>query len=374
MRVLHVVSLHSPTGAFGGPVTVAANQVRTLRERGVQAELAAGWDGPDPVPGDVAGVPAALFRARRWLPLPRFAGYASPGLLRHVARRARDVDVVHVHLARDLMTLPTALLTLLARRRLIVQCHGMVAPDRRLAARLLDGLLTRRALRGADSILSLSTLEDAQLREVAHALPQIVRVTNPVRAGSPRPLCHDQESQAEVLFCSRLHPVKQVMVFAEAARLLRSQGSTARFVVVGPDGGDLERLRSFQASSPGLLDYEGPLPPEAVRARLRRADVFVLPSEREQVPMVLLEALSEGVPCVVTDRSTLTALLRQEDAAVLVAPQASTLAEALAALLEDEDERRRLAHAGVTLVALRFGPRQVSETLCDAYGARSRDR
>lgn len=45
MRVLHAVTLHSPTHAFGGPVRVALNLSHGLRERGHEARLVTLGDG-----------------------------------------------------------------------------------------------------------------------------------------------------------------------------------------------------------------------------------------------------------------------------------------------------------------------------------------
>lgn len=78
MRVLHTVTLHSPTHAFGGPVRVALNLAKGLRARGHEARLLALGEGFEPWPTSVEGVPAKLFPARRLLPLG-FSGMTSCG-------------------------------------------------------------------------------------------------------------------------------------------------------------------------------------------------------------------------------------------------------------------------------------------------------
>lgn len=167
MKVLHVVTLHSTGNAFGGPVRVALNLAGGLRDRGDDVTLVALADGFDgPLPTDVEGVPARLHQARRLLPVG-FSGISSPGLLAGAGRLVRDADVVHVHLARDLVTLPVALAALRARRPLVLQTHGMVDPSDRLLAKVLDAVAVRRLLRRADAVLHLTRHERTDLDAVA---------------------------------------------------------------------------------------------------------------------------------------------------------------------------------------------------------------
>lgn len=189
MRVLHAVTLHSPSHAFGGPVRVALNLAKGLRARGHEARLLALGEGfPDPWPTSVEGVPAKLFPARRLLPLG-FSGMTSPALLASAGRLVRDADVVHVHLARDLVTLPVALAALRARKPLVLQTHGMVDPSGKLLAKVLDAVAVRRVLRGADAVLYLTPHEREGLDAVvgAPALASAVRLVNGTPAQEERP-------------------------------------------------------------------------------------------------------------------------------------------------------------------------------------------
>src|SRR5512133_1426696 len=132
MRVLHVVTLVTLDGAFGGPVRVAVNHVRELRRRGHDAMVVAAASGfAGKLPDHVEDVPARLFPARRVAPLG-FSGLIAPGMLAWLRREMPTCDVVHIHLARDLITLPLALLAQRLGVRYVVQPHGMIdASDKR---------------------------------------------------------------------------------------------------------------------------------------------------------------------------------------------------------------------------------------------------
>jgi glycosyltransferase involved in cell wall biosynthesis len=75
-----------------------------------------------------------------------------------------------------------------------------------------------------------------------------------------------------------------------------------------------------------------------------RADVFVLPSLNEGLPMTLLEAMAAGKPVVATRVGAIPNLIRQGETGLLVNPgDKNDLREALRALLAHPDMAQRLA-------------------------------
>lgn len=87
---------------------MAFNLSRVQRAAGDDARVMALGDGfPDgELPSRVEGVPVHLFQARHLLPMFEVSGITSATLLRTARRMMRGADLVHVHLMRDLVTLP----------------------------------------------------------------------------------------------------------------------------------------------------------------------------------------------------------------------------------------------------------------------------
>jgi hypothetical protein len=111
----------------------------------------------------------------------------------------------------------------------------------------------------------------------------------------------------------------------------------AHRVVVGGEGRDGDRLRAAAAGLP--VTFRGFV--DGVRGFLAGLDVFCLSSRREALPLVLLEAMAEGLPCVATDVGDV-AVAVGADAVVVPPEDAGTLAAALAGLLADPAARAEL--------------------------------
>ena len=350
LRILHVVTLVTPDGAFGGPVRVAVNHVRELRRRGHDAVLVAaatGYDGA--LPNHVEDVPAQLFAARRVAPLG-FSGLVAPGMLRWVRAELPRTDVVHVHLARDLITLPVAELARRAGVRYAVQPHGMVDASHRRLAGVLDALATRRALRGATAVFHLTERERTDLEGVAGPGLPLVDLPN----GTPEAPYVEPPARPDVLFLGRLHARKRPVAFVEAAALLLDGGLDATFSLTGPDEGEAAAVRAAidRTGHAARIRHEGAVGPERTGARLDRASVMVLPSVDEPFPMSVLEALAHGRQVVVTDSCGLAPDIAVAGAGHVTDGTPAALATAVRSIL-DGDQRTHATRAR-TLAATRY--------------------
>lgn len=380
MRVLHVVTLHTPTHAFGGPTRVALNLCRGLRERGDQAVLLALGDEFDgPMPREVADVPVRLFQARHVLPRFEVSGITSPTMLARAAAYARSADVVHVHLMRDLITLPFALLAMAAGRPVVVQTHGMVDPTDKRVARLVDLLGMRRALRRADAVLYLTERERRETAAVVepHALAPAHRLVNgvPARERRPKERTSRDGGPPTVLYLARVQEGKRPQDFVAAMPTVLAAHPDARFVLAGPDTGALAKTLALaeRLGVRGALAQPGSLDGAAVLTALRRADVFVLPSIQDAFSVSALEAMSVGTPVVVTATTGLAPDVGAAGAGrVVAAPDVPPgengplIGRAIMDLL-DPAANERASHAAWQLVRDRFTIDGVVDTLRGIY-------
>jgi glycosyltransferase involved in cell wall biosynthesis len=94
------------------------------------------------------------------------------------------------------------------------------------------------------------------------------------------------------------------------------------------------------------------------------ADVFVLPSDREGMPLAALEAMASGLPVVATDVVGNRELLR--GVGLLVQPNSDSLAVALDQVAEDEILRSELTKKSLT-AAENYTVERLTERLTSLY-------
>lgn len=178
-----------------------------------------------------------------------------------------------------------------------------------------------------------------------------------------------------ILSVARLIEKKGVEVLLEALARL-SPELHWKFVQVG-DGPLKGRLR-HQASTLGLsgkITWRGALTQDELLVEYRNADLFALASrvardgDRDGLPNVLLEAQSQGLPCVATRVSAIPELVRDGHTGLLVRENdPDALARALEGLIASPARRQALGVAGQARVTEIFGLDANVEPLARNFG------
>lgn len=169
----------------------------------------------------------------------------------------------------------------------------------------------------------------------------------------------DRSVRAVFTMISRLLADKGVREFVAAARMVRRDHPQARFRLVGPLGVDNRsaikpaELQSWVAE--GVIDYRPPL--DDVRPAIAEADWIVLPSYREGMSRVLIEAAAMGRPIVTTDVPGCRHIVSDGENGFLAAPRdAVALAAAMRrALAVDTRDWPRMALASRARAVSEFG-------------------
>jgi len=152
-----------------------------------------------------------------------------------------------------------------------------------------------------------------------------------------------------LLSVGRLARVKGHLVLLEALQDLMARGIgdfSLEIIGDGPERGSLEAfIRQHDLAS--RVHLAGWQPTTRIRAALERTDVFVLPSFAEGIPVVLMEAMASGVPCVASGVNGIPELIDHLESGLLVPPaDPARLADGIQLLANSPDLRRTLQRNG----------------------------
>jgi glycosyltransferase involved in cell wall biosynthesis len=165
-----------------------------------------------------------------------------------------------------------------------------------------------------------------------------------------------------VLGVGRLVAKKGFDTLVDACAVLHRRGVRFEAAIVGQDDkhGDEVRRRIAAQGLEALVRLPGPAGQAELLAEYRRASALcmpcrVLPSDRDGIPNVLVEAMAAGAPVIATGVSGIPELVTHEHNGLLVAPDdPEALAAALMRLHEDRALAARLSEAGRATVRERF--------------------
>jgi len=209
------------------------------------------------------------------------------------------------------------------------------------------GPLARRlfieAVCGADCVIAVSDELARCTESIAGRLPRVlpIGIDLTFRCGSRSDAAAARNALGLpiegtlLLFVGSLVPAKGVRHLLAAMPVLRQHGVTAVFIGEGP-------LRSSVEASPGSLAV-GLKPNDQVAEYMAAADLLVLPSDREGMPTVLIEAGAAGLPVVATSVGGISSLLG-DDRGLLIEPgSADEVLRGVQAVLDQPELARRRA-------------------------------
>ncbi|HSG27261.1 MAG TPA: glycosyltransferase [Candidatus Krumholzibacterium sp.] len=170
-----------------------------------------------------------------------------------------------------------------------------------------------------------------------------------------------------VLSIGRIVEAKNYPLLVESIALLRGRVPGVRCLIAGEG-----RCAGEVAGAIARFGADGDVRLAGSRSDIARllgaADIFVLSSDREGLPVTLLEAMASGTPVVATRVGGIPEAVASEKSALLVPPgDAQALAGAMERVLRDRDLAERLSSEAYGIVRERFSIRSVTRRVEKIY-------
>lgn len=257
-----------------------------------------------------------------------------------VGRRMRDLGIVHVHASFS------ATVALIAAKTFPVtwsfgvygfgELHDPAATH--LTQRIQSARFVRSISRHGRGHLMLSC-ERSQWPKLLYSPLGIDASELP-----PREKQLTDRASARLLCVGRLSQEKGQTLLLEAVSSLSAQAHRMRLHIVG-DGPDRRWLENYanQLGVSANVVFEGWVDQDRLMALYSEADIFVLPSLAEGIPMVLMEAMALGIPCVAPRISGIPELIEHGvDGLLFTVADVDDLTQMVRTLLESPELQPRI--------------------------------
>jgi len=363
MRILHVIN----SLRYGGAAALVAQWGEQFRVQGHQMDVCTIYlKGQFALDLERQGIPIYNLARRKYdfrvvLPLARLI-------------RSGRYDAVHAHL------FPTSLFVALASYlasgpRYIFSEHNVANRRRKNPVfKLLDWFIYRRF----SQIISVSkVVRDSLLLWLPGLREKVCVIQNsvdPEHFSAPRsqiPYLRRQMGIAPeefvILYAGRLAPAKGPDILLQAISLLPANFGPIKVLIAGE--GPLEKTLRDQAATSsvdGRVDFLGLR--KDIAHLLNLADLVVLPSRWEGLPMILLEAMAARRPVIATRVGGIPEVIQDGINGLLVDPEdPQALARTIVIALESPDLRRRLEVGARQTICTEYSVRHAVQSLFEIY-------
>lgn len=379
MNVVHIIPGVGPASFGLGPVALNLAREQLLARAGAQI-----WclDRQEVLREAAASSGLRQDRLAGFAPSwPAFLMF-SAAMLREAHRQSGGADIVHQHGIWTGISLVSAEM----RRRFgtptVVAPHGSLEREALARSRWKKALVRRlyedRNLRECSCLHACSPMEFEGFREFGLANPVAV-IPNGIasdwlESSGDAPRFREKfgipAQKRILLYLSRITPVKGLPVLLEALHMARRETREWVLVLAGADEfGHLAEVRDA-VSRLGLSDhvlFPGPLYGRDKRDAFAAAELFVLPTKRENFAIVVAEALGAGVPVITTKGAPWGELL-SHDCGWWVDVDPEAIAVALKDAVErPQHELRLMGERGRDLVKARYSWSRAAQMTLELY-------
>lgn len=284
---------------------------------------------------------------------------------------SRKTDIVHIHLSDGGSLLRKSMIALIAfwfHKPVLMHAHGAEFHSTYSQLPQWTKQCLSDIFRRCNGFIVLSnTWKDFYVLNLGLNPQQVFVLPNPTELPLQTPQRLNVR-KVTLLFCGRIGQRKGAFDLIKAfAKLPERQQNCSELILAGD--GEVEQGQKLVESLnlEKHINFLGWLNSEQRDKLLARADVFVLPSYNEALPMAILEAMGWGLPIISTPVGGIPELVIPNKNGLLVSPgDVQQLSEAMQTLIENETLRLFLGNAARASVTP-FDVRNYSCQLAEIY-------
>lgn len=373
-----------PASAYGGTVEVAYRLSKELVKRGHEVTVYTSdtLDKNHRVKkffSEIDGIKVYYFRnLSNRLAWKRFI--FNPTMIYYLNKEAKNFDIIHLHGPRNFQNIFAHYLSKKYNIHYVLHAHGSLTKMGKKGLKwIYDFLFGNKVYRDASMVIALNVFEAAQYRSVGVRLDNIVIIPNGIDIGMFSNLPSKDSFKKKndipvndkiVLYLGRINKIKGIDILVNAFAKIYSKLGSVKLVIVGPDDGYLNQIKTLIKSLKltGDVLLSGPLYGRDKLEVYVDATISVLPSRHETFPTVVLESYACSTPVIASRIGGLQEIVSHGITGLLVKQGAvDELSSALEIMLNNAALRNKLALNAKKYVECNFSINRIVDSLEATY-------
>lgn len=352
MKIFQVI----PCFAFGGAEIMCENLLYAERAAGHDVAAVSLFDYHSPITERIEGAGIKIYYLGK-RPGPDFS---MTGKLKKLFLSERP-DAIHVHLNAIKYAAPAA-------KKACVRCvytvHNLAQKDAEGIAREMNRRFFKKRI--ATPVALSEKIRQSVADTYGMELEDIPVIFNGIDLSKcQKKLSYELGEQIELLHVGRFFEQKNHRGLIDAFATVKQKHPRAILRLLG-DGALFEQTKQY-VNELGLSDsviFEGAK--ANVYPYFANADIFLLPSLYEGMPITLIEAMGSGLPIVATAVGGVVDMLTDGESASLTDTSPDSVSDAVCALIESEELRAKYGAAAI-IDSERFSAEIMAEKYVEAY-------
>lgn len=360
MKIIQVI----PQFGLAGAETMCENLTYELRKSGHDVTVISMYDYHSPITDRMenAGVDVRYLNKKHGVDF---------SMIHQLKRIFHEVhaDVVHTHLGCPKYAIPAAMMAGVKHR--VHTVHNIAQKESGPAARKLNKFLFKHC--GTIPVALTEKVRDTIVAEYKMNPLDIPVIFN----GIPLTKClrkndyHIDQNRIQLLHIGRFSPAKNHVEMINAVCELHRKYPGLYLKLIGD--GELKEQIVAHIHACGAEDFVELFGlTDNVYPHLKQADIFILPSTYEGMPMTLIEAMGSGIPIVAGNVGGIPDMITDGIEGLLCEPTADSITHKIDILIGDEALRKSCAENAL-LAAQRFSSESMAKKYLKIYSGEKYD-
>lgn len=290
----------------------------------------------------------------------------------------RSFDIVHIHVSTDGSALRKVVfgkIASLSGMPYVIHYHGMMGDDM-IHTNPFWLKALRSLARGAHRVILLGEffrpyfvnslgVDEKCICVIRNGVPD---------AGEGAVIPRPAKRAANILFAGEVGERKGVDILISALATLRNEHLDFNCTIAG--NGDIDHWRNIalQNALDDKISFTGWVSTERVQAMAREADIIVLPSRAEALPLSLIEGASAGAALVATGVGAVHEIVHDGVNGMIVNRDGDDVASILSSLMRDREKLEAMQRASREIYLSRFTVPVYGEALVECLRQAARTR